>query len=498
MNNQKIGPGTSALSLGLALALAAPGASAAISDEMAEQLIREVQALKQRVDQLEGELERTRQQTEERIAEQEEVMTRKAEQIYEERADEEDDQGIKVGGAVRFQYSNEDYVAGNRNRGGDLDLDTVRVNMDGSIGDVILSAEYRFYQYMDVIHHAWVGYDFTDSFQGQVGIHQVPFGVLPYNSHNFFFSTNYYVGLEDDYDFGVKGIYEEGPLNVQLAFYKNDEQGGVDGFVDNRSDRYSYDVVGFRAKTLPGAALGAAASAIGAGTSIFGKSGVLAGLLGSFVTEGTFASPRFAIAESNTFNARVAYTLRHGDDASTELGLSGQYGDLTDGSESVGDHLAYAAHLVGNYGRWNLQLQAAKYEYNLDNAYRLIDSDGNRIPDTLWVPNQDLMSVGAYSFFDTIPAEATTYTANLAYSLPVDFGPISNLTFYNDYSLMTDKSGGLPDTVMNVTGMAVTAGGLYTYFDWVNAKNQPFIGGTLAGQDSDWNSRFNINVGYYF
>jgi len=31
---------------------------------------------------------------------------------------------------------------------------------------------------------------------------------------------------------------------LDLGFFKNDERGGVDGYVDNRRDRYSYDVVG--------------------------------------------------------------------------------------------------------------------------------------------------------------------------------------------------------------------------------------------------------------
>lgn len=64
---------------------------------------------------------------------------------------------------------------------------------------------------------------------------------------------------------------------------------------------------------------------------------------------------------------------------------------------------------------------------------------------------------------------------------------------------MNDKSGGLDeDTTMNVLGTAVTAGGIYAYVDLITAQNQPFIGGSMASDDDDWNTRFNINVGYYF
>ena len=110
-----------------------------------------------------------------------------------------------------------------------------------------------------------------------------------------------------------------------------------------------------------------------------------------------------------------------------------------------------------------------------------------------------LLVVGAYSFFDTIPAEARLYTCNLAYSWPVQWGPISQLMFYNDYNIMTDKSGGLNEnTILNVSGVAVTAGGLYTYFDLLSATNQPFVGSSMAADDEDWNTRLNINVGFSF
>ncbi|MEW8001003.1 MAG: carbohydrate porin [Candidatus Thiodiazotropha endolucinida] len=352
--------------------------------------------------------------------------------------------GIKVGGAVRLQYSNERYNQGNRERSGDFDFDIFRLNLDGTIGDVILSAEWRWFQYMNVVHHAWFGYDFSEQTQGQLGIHKVPFGVLPYNSHNFFFSSNYYVGLEDDYDAGIKFLHKSGPWDLRFGFYLNDEQGGADGFVDNREDRYSYDVMGYR----------------------------VAG-------EGTFDEPANILAENNTWNARVAYQLAISDKLKIELGASGQFGLLHDGSDKVGDHNAYAIHLVGDYGPWNLQLQTTTYEYDVD--------DG-----------ADLMAVGAYSFYDTIPAQADTYTANIAYSMPVAWGPITNLTFYNDYSLITNKSANLDDTWMNVFGVAVSAGGLYTYIDFISAENQPFIGGTMGSDSGETEHRFNINLGYYF
>jgi len=374
----------------------------------------------------------------------EESMEEESMEAEEEEAAEESDDGIKVGGAVRTQYSYEDYNDRNTDRAGDFDLDTVRLNFDGEIGDVILSAEYRFYQYMNVVHHGWAGYDFNDQWHGRLGIMQVPFGVLPYNSHSYFFDSTYYVGLEDDYDTGFL-VRRRGDLwDLDLAFFKNDEQGGLDGFVDNRSDRYSYDVVGERA-----------------------------------AGEGTYDDPSVGLAERNTVSSRLAFKYDTGG-WNGEFGLSGYYGGLEGPGGSAGDQWAHAVHFVANHGRWNLQLQRAEYEYDLDSG-------------------RELLVVGAYSFYDTIPSTATTYTANLAYSLPVDWGPVTNLTFYNDFSLMTDKSGGLQDdTRMNVLGVAISAGGLYTYIDYVSGENQPFIGGSIGQDGGDTNHRLNLNFGYYF
>lgn len=424
------------------LLAAGPASNAADMDP--DQIMREIEAMKARIAQLEAQLSEARSARQQAEQTRQEAAAAKHEATEARKALAAAGEGLKVGGAVRFQYSNERYNEGNRERGGDLDFDIFRLNLDGTVRDVTLSAEWRWFQYMNAVHHAWVGYDFNGQNQVQLGIQKVPFGVLPYDSHSYFFSSNYYVGLEDDYDAGLKYLYQRGPWDLRLAFYLNDEQGGVDGFVDNRSDRYSYDVVGYRG---PG--------------------------------EGTYDQPANPLAENNTWNARLAYTFDLNGELDVEAGVSGRYGQLNDGSDDVGDQSAYAVHLVGSYRRWNLQLQAASYEYDVD-------------------AGAELMAVGAYSFFDTIAAEADIYTANIAYTQPVSWGPISSLTFYNDYSVVSNKSANLDDTWMNVTGVGVAAGKLYTYIDYVTAENQPFIGGSMGANGGKTDHRLNINFGYYF
>lgn len=355
-----------------------------------------------------------------------------------------EENSIRVGGAVRFQYVLTDYDDGQKNRGGDFDFDIFRLDLNGRKGDVILSAEYRWFNYMQALRHAYIGYDFTSEWQGQVGIVIQPFGVMPYNAHSYFFSSNFYLGLEDNNGAGVKFSKRSDNWDFDIVFIANDELGGATGAMRSGADRYAYDVTGVR---LPG--------------------------------EGTFDDPTMRAGENNTIMLRAAHKWYFGKNEKLELGVSGHYGDFHDGEQSVGDKQSFAIHAVYNNGPWELQSQYTSYDYDMD-----IENTG--------------VVVGAYGYYDTIPESADTYTANLAYSMPVTIGPITNLTFYNNYSLVTNKKGLQDDTMMNVTGMSVSAGGMFTYVDLVTAKNQPFINGSIGQDGGSTEHRFNINFGFYF
>ena len=271
------------------------------------------------------------------------------------KSESESKDGITVGGAIRSNYNYTSYSEGNKDRGGDFDFDIFRLNLSGEIGDVSLNGEIRFFDYMTAVKYAYVGYQFAENWQAQVGITKVPFGNSPYNSQNYFFSTNYYLGLEDDFDMGIvfkRSIADNWQLD--LGFFKNDELGGVDGYVDNRTDRYSYDIVGSRA-----------------------------------IGEGIYDEPTQAIGEYNTFSGRFAYHFDQGA-LSTEVGVSALSGGLHDGMKRVGDYQAWAVHTNSQYNNWHLQLQQSQYSYDIANI--------------------DRIAVGAYSFYDSIAAEATSTT----------------------------------------------------------------------------------------
>jgi len=346
---------------------------------------------------------------------------------------------IAIGGALRFNYGYTDWNIDQDEKYGDAGFDIFRLNVDGALADWILSAEYRFYSYQHTIHHGFVGYNVNDNWQVQAGIHQVPFGLLPYASHNFWFSSAFYVGLEDDYDLGIKGLYQEGPWNLALAFYKNDELGS-----STNLDRYSIDVV----------------------------SG----------TDGN--------EETNQFNGRLAYLLDHGSLGETEVGVSGQWGQLYNNqTRDMGDRWAGALHLNGNYGNWNLQLEYAAYAYNPENPPGFDD---------------DIIHVGGYATSWPIPAEADIGIVNVAYTFPLALKWLDSITLYSDNTIIAPAADNQPTSWQNVIGALFASGPVYTYLDVISSENMIFsepgssmVDESVANND-ERNTRFNLNVGYYW
>ena len=413
------------------------------AEQDVEALTREVEALKNRISELETLKERL-QRLENALKAARKVQSSPTSSSIESDIDEKAGK-IDLGGAVRFNYVYRKFQANSRSKGGDFEFDLFRLNVDGQYHDFLVSAEYRWYSFMNVIHHGWIGYDFSDTWQGQFGITKVPFGILPFASHSWWFGIPYYIGLEDDYDMGVKFVREKAPWNLQLAFFKNGEWGDA-----GETERYSFDVV----KALED-----------------------------------------ENEETNQLNARVAYTLDHGKVGSTELGISGLWGQLyNETTESFGSRWAWAAHLNGFYNRWNLMLEVAHYEHDPNNPAGV---------------DEDTVTVGAFGTAFPVASKGTLLVANLSYELPLEMGPVQSLTFYDDYSVLYKDEPGFDDTYINTVGILVTAPPVYTYIDLISGKNAPFLGvpkdiegismGLGPGEpDADWETRFNINVGYYF
>jgi hypothetical protein len=356
---------------------------------------------------------------------------------------------LHVGGALRFNYNLSSWKEGQKIRGGDFGYDVFRVNAKAAYKGVKLNAEYRLYSTGfggGMLKQGWVGYDFNPDNNLQIGLTQVPFGITQYNSHNWFFGLNYYVGLEDDHDMGVKYTHNDENWFYALAFFKNAEELNFGSNSDVSDSRYSYDV--------------------------------------SSSADGLYRNK-----EVNTFNGKFARKFA-GSNSNHMVGISVQYGGIYNlDTEETGDHYALAAHYELTAGKFNLKIQATKYDYNTRNPAG---------------QSNEMIAMTAYGYPYMVAAEATTYTIGPAYSVPVEWGPISNLQFYNDFGFMDKANGEFEDSFMNITGVLVTAGQVYTYVDLAQGKDHPWVGPvwtdalSSGSPDAEWETRFNINIGYYF
>jgi hypothetical protein len=346
---------------------------------------------------------------------------------------------VKFGGAVRYNIYEKSWS--NNDADPQLTWDTWRLNVKARTSNVDLDFEYRFYPNYDThfIHHGWLGYSFTDKLYMKLGVCQVPFGITKYASHSWWFQIPYYVGLEDDYDIGIKFDYTGiENLTLNFAYFHQAEPRGT----LNEAARYSYDIT---------------------------------------------SSDDASLKEVRQFNIRVAYSVTE----NVEIGISGQFGQNYNSvlNESEASN-AFGAHIVANLGDFNFKGEYITYDYGAK------DNEGNEL---------DKVQMGAYGSNYNVAAKADIWVAGLAYSIPVKLGPISNIQPYIDYSLITKSDEDFFNSEHLVPGFLVTAGNIYTYVDWAFGRNDAWLGnnnwtnGLAEGSDqSGWDRRFNINIGYYF
>lgn len=381
------------------------------------------------------------------------------------KANQQEEPSLHVGGAVRYNLLLTNYESGIDATSGSFTFDTWRINaVYTNPGGIGLNFEYRFYPTFGThfIKQGWMEYDWSDNLQVQLGVTQVPFGNLQYNSNSWWFSLPYYVGLEDDHDMGVKFTHRSTTWQFDVAyFYQPEPEGPPAAFGVGGSGRYSYDVV----------------------------------------PEGNAS-----VSERNQLNLRLAKTLDNG-----EVGASVQAGQLYNSVlDQFDSRFAVAAHGRWQFGNVGVMPQILYYTMNGT------DNDG-----------QDLSTLfmGAYASPYEVSTEAWIATLNLSYSHDVDIGPITNLTFYNDFSYMGNLVGegttrratgsnitldnNFQETIQNITGFLVSAGPVFTYVDIAQGVNQPWLTeafgvGVGPGHedlglgDSEYNIRFNINFGFYF
>ena len=361
----------------------------------------------------------------------------------EDDGDPEEDSGavnksLTLGGAIRWNAAWKDYDQDSKDRSGEFGFEVFMATVDAEYGDFHAAVQYRWYADFQAVRYAYLGYDINQDWEMQLGIHQVPFGNLPYNAHSFWFDATYYMGFEDDYDSGLKFIYDKGPWDFHAAFYKNSEY--VDG---SRADRYSFDLV---------------------------------------------TSDTQQNEEINQGNLRLARDFKPAEGMTVNLGASLEYGQIYNTvTTRNGERHGAAVHGDLKYRGWNVQLEWVDYRFDPENPVGV---------DTATV------QLGAFQFPFLVAAEGNIFSVNVAKEFTPGYRLADSITCYNDFSRVSPSGSAGADSTQNVTGCVFVKKGLYTYLDLIHGQNMWFAGGAGIGLDApdadEWKSRVNLNVGLFF
>jgi len=359
---------------------------------------------------------------------------------------------LDIGGSirVRFDYDPDEDLK-------KLSVDTLTADVNYTSDSWIGSAQYRVYggsypyDYVDSIGDiayipwAWIGYKFTPEQQVQAGIHQVPFGLLPYFGNTYYEGLGNVIGLEEMYNLGVKYIRDTPEWNLQAAFYPDD--GGQ-----------------------------------GKGTSRGGKSySINVALADDYVEDGSSND------ETDKFVLRLTRKLQLGNWTS-ELGGSLMTSTLENKDTGRdGRRNAAALHYLGSNGPWGLQLQYAHQDLDPKNA-----------------GTDKLVTFGSYDGTFNVAAKGDLWVGELAYDVPGTYGPISYTKLYGNYSYFDKSESDFKDSHRFILGSSFYFKELWVAAEWIFGKNDPYIGGSSytqsagAGGTDQWENQLYINIGYYF
>ncbi len=356
---------------------------------------------------------------------------------------------LKLGGGVVTEYQYKGY--GHGKPGGDLKLDYFEVNAHGSVGKAITyGAEERFstsnFSNSLYLHYGWVAYHFGHDYQQQV---KGGYFQVPFGNLPYGYQTFW----------------------GNLAYYAGftDHQGAGLGY-RYKNAGWRFDADFYKNDTL-------------------GQPSTYAG-----------GVPTDGYENINTGNLRIAYTLNRGNPRHVTFSLAGKGGQLYTASRDLGSQWAGTAAMNGHWGPWALQLQAVDYAYN-------VPADATNSGNVAL--SRDSITAENYGYSYRMPGRGQIYSANLARSFHVSWGPIHKVELYDNYGYLdvggngrfnSAALGATPNSTgnvqLNAAGAEFVAGPVYIWADVLTGRNSgmAFVG----PNDGHWHTRFNVAAAFYF
>ncbi|MEN2400846.1 hypothetical protein GKZ90_0013760 [Flavobacterium sp. MC2016-06] len=224
---------------------------------------------------------------------------------------------LAINGSFRVHYKDEFYNETRKNEGGEFGFDLFNLVVSGSYKNFKVFADMRFMPPSSggtMPKEGWIGYDFQNGDDIQVGLVQDPFGNLDYNSYSWFLGIGYALGFEGKYSMGAKYHHKGNTWDWQAAFMKN----AMESFTndpDLRDNQWSASVLGDN-------------------------------------------------KEINQLSGQLLYKVKT-NNFSHKIGVSGQFGQLYNFVEDkMGSRNAFAVHYNMDYKSLGIKAEVYKYEFN--------------------------------------------------------------------------------------------------------------------------------------
>jgi len=220
-------------------------------------------------------------------------------------------------GALRVHYKDEFYNAKSKREGGELGFELLGLFINTSYKQFKAFADMRIMSASSggiMFKEAWLGYNFQNGDDLQMGLVQDPFGNLEFNSYSWFLGIGYGLGFEGKYSMGIKYHHQDEQWDWQAAFMKNATE-MFSNDPDLRDNQWSASVLGDN-------------------------------------------------KEINQLSGRLAYKMNT-KSAKHEMGVSAKVGQLYNfAKDEMGDRNAFAVHYNLAYKGFGLKAEAYTYQFN--------------------------------------------------------------------------------------------------------------------------------------
>lgn len=348
---------------------------------------------------------------------------------------------FQLGGALRFSYNYSNWNDGHKHRGGDFGYDVLLFHLRGSYKKILMDADFRFY---------------SKDFGGAM----LKYGWIGYQVNE---RSQLQLGLTR-VPFGIQS-YTAHNFLFQISYYvglEDDSDMGVKYVYEG--EHWDFAAAFFKNADELLFSATAETSNDRYGYDVAGRN-----------------------KEVNQGNAQFFY--KWGTSVYQKIGASAQFGGLYNlDTKKNGTRYAFAVHHELYWKGLSVKTQIATYSMSPKNAAG---------------QSSDTIVMTAYGAPYGVASKANIYTIGVGYKIPVKWGPISSIQFYNDFGCLQKWKKEFNDSYQNVTGCLLTAGPVWVYIDYALGKHQAWLGPDWeafgAGTGSNkWNARFNVNVGYYF